>query len=671
MYPKYFGLKEPSFSIAPDPHYLFLSEQHKEALAHLLYGAGEHGGFVLLTGEVGTGKTTVCRAFLEQLPAGVDVALIVNPAMTANELLLNICDEFRIPVAAGERSVKLLVDRLNDYLLAAHASGRRPVLMIDEAQNLRPKVLEQVRLLTNLETTKAKLLQIFLIGQPELRRMLEREGLRQINQRITARFHLRPLNARETGDYIRHRVAVAGVDRPLFTAAAVRRIHQIAGGVPRVVNILCDRALLGACVTRANQVTPGVVARAAREVRGEGIKTAPPPPVRPAFAAAAALALMLTAAWVTTERLRGDPLNLIADWFGPPPAAPDDPAPITAPGARVAARSATLKPDPGPQEPPATIDANRVLPAATTEGEPQIAAGSAGAPATPPTALIPSGVQSGAAAVTAPSVAPTVAASTPAADEPGALAVPGPAPVEAPSPPLPRVARAGLMPATAAHLLTRAALPEEAALRVLVRRWGISVQDLGSGDPCGRVAVFGLRCERERGKLSHVRFFDRPALLRIRDGGPERRYAVLGALDEFAGTLDLPEGSETIPIPELEAAWTGDYTVVWQPSPTGASEIGPRAAEESIRWLRQLLARVPGSQLTDTELGRFDPSLTAALREFQTARGLLPDGIAGPRTLVQLQNAVAMPDVPHLMTATLAAAAAAQAAAAVVSPVTP
>ncbi|MFZ0789263.1 MAG: AAA family ATPase, partial [Chromatiaceae bacterium] len=268
MYPKYFGLKEPSFSIAPDPHYLFLSEQHKEALAHLLYGAGESGGFVLLTGEVGTGKTTVCRAFLEQLPEGVEVALIVNPAMTANELLLNICDEFRIPVPEGERSVKLLVDRLNRFLLEAHANGRRPMLLIDEAQNLRPKVMEQVRLLTNLETTKHKLLQIFLVGQPELRRMLEREGLRQINQRITARFHLRPLRPAETADYIRHRVAVAGVDRPLFTAAAVRRIHQVSGGVPRVVNILCDRALLGACVSRSNQVTPAIVAKAAREVQG-------------------------------------------------------------------------------------------------------------------------------------------------------------------------------------------------------------------------------------------------------------------------------------------------------------------------------------------------------------------------------------------------------------------
>ena len=156
VYPKYFGLREPSFSITPDPQYLFLSEQHREALAHLLYGAGEGGGFVLLTGEVGTGKTTVCRAFLEQLPAEVDVALILNPAVSAIELLRAVCDEFRIQVPENERTSKQLVDRINAFLLTAHANGRRPVLMIDEAQNLRPKVLEQIRLLTNLGNPQAE-----------------------------------------------------------------------------------------------------------------------------------------------------------------------------------------------------------------------------------------------------------------------------------------------------------------------------------------------------------------------------------------------------------------------------------------------------------------------------------------------------------------------------------
>lgn len=327
VYFNYFGLKEPSFSITPDPQYLFLSEQHREALAHLLYGAGESGGFVLLTGEVGTGKTTVCRAFLEQLPEGVDVALILNPAMTVTELLRAACDEFRIELPDNERTVKRLVDRLNQYLLQAHAKGRRAVLMIDEAQNLQPRVLEQIRLLTNLETAKRKLLQIFLVGQPELRILLQREGLRQLNQRITARYHLRPFNAGETSDYIRHRLAVAGVERQLFTRSALSRVHRISAGVPRLINILCDRSLLGACVTRSPMVTSSIVDKAARECKdsaGVGKKRG-----RGANAlVAVALILAVSVGWISRSWLAEFPFGasdapyvpvFLARWLPPSP----------------------------------------------------------------------------------------------------------------------------------------------------------------------------------------------------------------------------------------------------------------------------------------------------------------------------------------------------------------
>jgi len=306
VYAKYFGLKEPSFSITPDPQYLFLSEQHREALAHLVYGAGENGGFVLLTGEVGTGKTTICRAFLEQLPEHVDIALILNPAMTVIELLRAVCDEFRIPLSEDDRTVKRLVDRLNQYLLEAHARGRRPVLMIDESQSLRPKVLEQIRLLTNLETPKHKLLQIFLVGQPELRDLLQSPGLRQLNQRITARYHLRPFEVRDTAAYIRHRLAVAGIDRPLFTHSALRRVHKLSGGVPRLINILCDRALLGASVTRSAVVTRKIVDRAAAEVQ-DGQSWNRPANLR-AGIAAALLALVIGGVWLEWELTGGEGL---------------------------------------------------------------------------------------------------------------------------------------------------------------------------------------------------------------------------------------------------------------------------------------------------------------------------------------------------------------------------
>lgn len=268
MYSDYFGLKEASFSISPDPHYLYLSQRHREALAHLLYGAGGNGGFVQLTGEVGTGKTTICRAFMEQIPEQVDLALILNPALTVVELLQAICQEFHIPLQQNETSRMVLVDKLNSYLLQAHANGRRPVLMIDEAQNLSVEVLEQLRLLTNLETSKQKLLQIFLIGQPELQEMLQRKELRQLAQRITARYHLTPLNETETLEYIRHRLAVAGVERPLFSRSALRRIHRLSDGVPRLINMLCDRALLGAFATHRQTVDASIVRQAAAELEG-------------------------------------------------------------------------------------------------------------------------------------------------------------------------------------------------------------------------------------------------------------------------------------------------------------------------------------------------------------------------------------------------------------------
>lgn len=265
MYLQYFGLTENPFSITPDPRYLYLSERHREALAHLVYGVGEGGGFVLLTGEVGTGKTTVCRTLLEQVPQNVSVALILNPRLDSTELLAAVCDDLGIEVPPAA-TIKQLVDRLNSHLLATHAEGRRTVLIIDEAQNLSPDVLEQVRLLTNLETATHKLLQVFLIGQPELRELLGREEMRQVAQRITARYHLSALAPHEVADYVRHRLAVAGCERPIVSRAAFRTVYALTGGIPRLINILCDRALLGTYVHGRQSVEPDVVRGAAREL---------------------------------------------------------------------------------------------------------------------------------------------------------------------------------------------------------------------------------------------------------------------------------------------------------------------------------------------------------------------------------------------------------------------
>ncbi|GAA0752862.1 AAA family ATPase [Ideonella azotifigens] len=276
MYAPFFGLKQAPFSIAPDPHYLFMSERHREALAHLLYGLGGGGGFVLLTGEIGAGKTTVCRCFLEQIPPSCNVAYIFNPKLTVTELLQAICDEFHVPVPPGAKTVKDYVDPLNAFLLAQHAAGRNNVLIIDEAQNLSADVLEQLRLLTNLETSERKLLQVVLIGQPELRGILARPELEQLAQRVIARFHLGALSEAETAQYIRHRLTVAGLTGALpFDRSALRLIHQLTRGVPRRINLLCDRALLGGYAGGQAQITPTIVRQAAAEVFDAQL--APPP----------------------------------------------------------------------------------------------------------------------------------------------------------------------------------------------------------------------------------------------------------------------------------------------------------------------------------------------------------------------------------------------------------
>jgi general secretion pathway protein A len=272
MYLSFFGLGEKPFAITPDPRYLYLSARHADALAHLIYGITEAGGFIQLTGEVGTGKTTTIRSLLARVPGNAEIALIINPRMSPLELLQTICEELGLGVPdSAENNTKELVDLLNRYLLHAHAEGRRVVLVIDEAQNLTPEVLEQVRLLTNLETATQKLLQIILIGQPELRELLARNDLRQLTQRITARFHLDPLSREETYAYVLHRLRIAGATSDIFTQRALGEIYRVSGGVPRVINILCDRALLGAYTEDQHRITPRLVRRAAREITGGDI----------------------------------------------------------------------------------------------------------------------------------------------------------------------------------------------------------------------------------------------------------------------------------------------------------------------------------------------------------------------------------------------------------------
>lgn len=291
MYTSFFGLGEKPFAITPDPRYLFMSERHAEALAHLLYGINEAGGFIQLTGEVGTGKTTVVRSLLERMPGHADVAVILNPQLTPVEFVLTICEELGIFMRDDDASsIKDLVDLLNKRLLEAHAKGRRVVVIVDEAQNLTPETLEQVRLLTNLETASQKLLQIILIGQPELREVLARVELRQLAQRITGRYHLDPLSRAETASYVNHRLKVAGsATGEVFSAAALREVHRLSNGIPRIINVICDRALLGAFTQEQHRIGTPLVRAAAGEVYGRSFN---PPWTKVLVGASAAVAVL-------------------------------------------------------------------------------------------------------------------------------------------------------------------------------------------------------------------------------------------------------------------------------------------------------------------------------------------------------------------------------------------
>lgn len=624
MYLNYFGLSEASFSITPDPQYLFLSEQHREALAHLLYGAGENGGFVLLTGEVGTGKTTICRAFLEQTPEQVDVALVLNPAMTAIELMHAICQEFGVATSEHHDSVKVLVDRLNDYLLDAHARGRHPVVVIDEAQNLRPRVLEQVRLLTNLETSKQKLLQIFLIGQPELREILASQELRQLNQRITARFHLSPLSLRETAAYVDHRITVAGVQRPLFSAAALREVYRRSRGVPRLINLICDRSLLGAAVSRRMQVTPAIVRRAAHELLG-GERPRREPSQQPRWAMAAALVLALgLGGWLGTSGLfehAQRQLDQAAQVWAELSAEPDTGRKGNdASGSIVASeepkRSAGID--------AATLASSEALGGQVVVTEARSASGlGLGAK---------SGEESDSDAGAEPNsgMAESVTAKLPATNDG-----------------IPRIALTRITPQVPEADLGELAellLDEDESISALLQRWGHAPE---SAADCDGVSSLGLECERSRERWSDLRLFDRPAALQLMVDGQEQYALVTGIDDEFA-VLQRAETLRRVPIASLDERWSGDVLMLWRLPPGGVRMIGPGTAGDDVLWLRERLAALPDASLTDTTNTRYDAELREVVQEFQSGRGLAVDGIAGPRTLILLNNALAETEIPRL-----------------------
>ncbi len=620
MYLDYFGLSEPPFSIAPDPRYLFMSERHREALAHLLYGVQGQGGFIVLTGEVGTGKTTICRCFLNQVPKNTDVAFIVNPKLSAHELLATICDEFHIDYRENA-SIKSLNDAINDYLLIAHAEQRHPVLIIDEAQNLEPDVLEQLRLLTNLETSEKKLLQIILLGQPELRDMLAQKELRQLAQRITARYHLMELNRVEVGAYVACRLAVAGRRPRLFSDAAIKQLYKFSGGIPRLINLLADRALLGAYATQAEMVDPTHVKRAHYEIQGES-GSAWDKFIRDygyrVIGASLALVLFIgLGVWSKPFLDSFSPfsgnLNLLAD-------ATSDTSDETI----VASDSVVSAQDKIEIDPERIISGN----IESTAGGQKLDARMLGPIY---------GVSSDGQGLDSPKLDYINDFANALSTNPESLV----AYVEVPSP------DTRLFSAVSEKTSERLEeAPREVANSNLGQRernskdklqafqsvfeaWNLNYSETPFRLACEFAELNGLACLHKQGNWRSLLRIDRPAVLTLfNDMGQKIHMALLKIEGEQAL---VAHGGEkfTTTLDEIDRFWLGEYSVIWKLPPYKSGIITPGQPKEGD-WLQEGLAQI------NPELEGLP--LQEQVVEFQRSMGLVPDGIAGSMTLIQMNN---------------------------------
>lgn len=610
MYLTHFGLSETPFNITPDPRYLFMSDRHREAMAHLSFGVTQGGGFVQLTGEVGTGKTTICRCLLGQIPDDVEIALITDPKISEHELLASVCDELRIPYPSKSSS-KNLVDRLNERLLDSHARGRRTVLIIDEAQNLSTEVLERVRLLTNLETARQKLLQIILIGQPELTETLARPDLRQLAQRITARYHLAPLRRRDVADYVTHRLAVAGCNRPLFNRSAIRELFKETGGIPRLVNVVCDRALLGAYARNKHYVDGATVRRASTELRTRRIGTAKPwPNFRfPGFQTiGAGLGLMLVGglvAWLLTGQQSDNRAGSIGI------------------GERVTNFRARLADFVHPDSSDASAQngaANPTSSDAAMAGNDQNTSNQASS-----TSGSTNGADSVAAGV------PALAANAPS---PGQLnddqrLVPEPPTL---GPPLDKILSDN-----------KASTGLEAAFRRLVMVWGEPF-DAGDDSVCERAQRLGLKCLNAKGNWRNLQRFDRPALLGLstydNGGSLERRqYVVLSELTDTTARVVVNDQEFVYQRGDIEELWSGDYVILWRP-PTASTFLSRGSSGEDIIWLRSAMDQLyPDQSVVDiVDSSIFDEQLEKMIIQFQEGNALSERGTVGAETLITLNS---------------------------------
>ncbi len=598
MYESFFGLKETPFSIAPNPHYLYMSKQHNEALAHLVYGVGREGGFVLLTGEVGTGKTTICRCFLEQIPENTDVAFILNPKLSSDELLATICDELSIAYIGDSMTIKDYVDFINERLLSSHAKGRHTVLIIDEAQNLAPEVLEQLRLLTNLETHEKKLLQIVLLGQPELQEMFQRKELRQLAQRVTARFHLDALKLEEVEPYIMHRLAVAGAADPraIFPRKTLKSLYQVTKGIPRIINLVCDRAMLGAYTKSQRFVDTRTLKSAAEEVLGkhqlvdvefrDWWKRLP----KEKIAGAVGLAMIcgLSAG--------------IGVWFS---ASLIGQQQVQVSSAEPAAPEAISRPPAGlPPPPPKSFsDSKPTTGTLASQKKPE------------PAAELEESVN-GLATAAGPSedLVQVESEQTNAAIPPAGFKV----------------------DELFEHFSED--LSEEEAYSALLASWGVDYDVARDGLACKHAQRYELACLNKIGSLGSLRHMGLPAVLTFFSENGEKYYAFLRTIGDDAASFIVGENQLDIPIDEIDQIWRGHFVMLWKVPPDYKGPLQPGTIGPMTKWVSMQLDRYEG--VPDPVPGRsyYDDSLVERVKKFQRDVGEQADGIVGINTLIQLSK---------------------------------
>ena len=573
MYNAYFNFKEAPFSIAPDPRYLYMTGQHREALAHLVYGLNSEGGCILLTGEVGTGKTTVCRCLLEQIPEHTNIALVVNPKVTAIELLETICDELKIEYPSENNTIKTYIDRINAFLIDANARNEKTVLIIDEAQNLDDTVLEQLRLLTNLETNQRKLLQIIILGQPELLDILARKEMRQLAQRITARFHLNALSRNEVKAYINHRLAIAGQNAQLFPEPTISQLYRLSKGIPRLLNVLCDRSLLGTYVQNKTIVDTKTLSTAAKEVFGELKHVQNKSKLGNALRIAAITAV--TAITITLIVIRLNDKS------------------VETPASKVinvnsniteekTTEQAIVAKDTSPKEPEEfQAISNQLETQATT---------------------LKSSIE----------LAPVTSTS------------------EAISDPLKE------------FIHTAIDKNKEVAFSTLLMRWQPDYENETNISVCNDPA-HGLSCFNHRGNLNSLRKHNRPVVLKLYNDDGKIAYLVLNNLNKNKATLNTGQNTFEIDSRLIEKYWYGEFSLLWQAPPFYQQTILPGSNGEVVQWLGQQLNRLYDHSGAPTIYDTYSEELVALLKRFQKSKGLIPDGIAGPLTLIHLNTEIGQP----------------------------